>query len=664
MNDRPDLDPPLRSQWALLVQRRFAPLFWVQFLGAANDNVFKYTFTLLATYWAVSWGGLSPQLAGFAIGGLFIAPYLLFSATSGQIADKLDKGWLVRRVKEAEIAIMLAAAAGFVWQQPWVLYACVFLMGLHSTVFGPVKYAYLPQHLRAAELTGGNGLIEMGTFVAILVGTIAAGVLVDRLGAQAPAWAAAVVLALALAGRIMAGLMPASPPADPKLQINWNPLTETWANLKLARTQAAVFNSLLGISWMWFFGSIFLTSFPSFARDVIGGSAALSTLLLAVFSVGIGTGSVLCERLSGHKVEIGLVPFGSIGMTVFGVDLYFAAQAFGAASAGTPLSVTQFAAAPGAARLLADMFLLAASAGLYSVPLYALIQARSDARHTARIVAANNIVNAAFMIGASLMAGALLSAGVSIPQLFLVTALLNAAVAAYIYRLVPEFLLRFLAWMLMHSVYRLRIGQAHRIPAEGPALLVCNHVSFADAVVLMAASARPIRFVMDHRIFAVRGLRAFFRQAKAIPIAPAKQDARMLERAFEEIDAALAAGELVCIFPEGGITRDGALQPFRAGVQRIVQRRPVPVVPMALRGLWGSFFSRFGGQALSRPIDARRRRGWRTRIELAVGEPVVPEQATPEGLQAQVKALLEAPLPCAARAGACPVPAAAPARAE
>lgn len=653
MQADPRLDPqaPPDSQWSLMRQRRFAPMFWVQFLGAANDNVFKYAFTLLATYSAAQWGGLPPELAGFVIGGLFIAPYLLFSATSGQIADKLEKSWLVRRIKEVEIAIMGVAAFGFAFGHAWLLYACVFLMGLHSTVFGPVKYAYLPQHLRPTEVTGGNGLIEMGTFVAILVGTIAAGVLVDRAGEAAHWWAAGAVLLLAMAGRIAAGLVPSSPAADPSLRINWNPATETLANLRLARRQPAVFNSLLGISWMWFFGSIFLTSFPSFAKDTIGGSAALSTLLLAVFSVGIGMGSMLCERLSGHKVEIGLVPFGSIGMTVFGVDLYFAATAFAAQAAAAvagvpdgaaaPLAIGQFLAAPGAWRILVDMFLLAAFAGLYSVPLYALIQTRSDKSHTARIVAANNIVNAAFMIVASLMAAALLGAGLTIPQLFLVTALLNAVVAVYIYRLVPEFLLRFLAWMLMHTVYRLRVRDAQRIPAEGPALLVCNHVSFADAVVIMGASGRPIRFVMDHRIFETPLMRLFFRDAKAIPIASAKHDPAMLERAFDAVDAALADGELVCLFPEGAITRDGLLQPFRAGVARIIERRPVPVVPMALKGLWGSFFSRFGGQAFSRPIDARMRRGLRSRIELVVGEPLAPEQATPQRLQARVQALLD-----------------------
>jgi 1-acyl-sn-glycerol-3-phosphate acyltransferase len=288
---------------------------------------------------------------------------------------------------------------------------------------------------------------------------------------------------------------------------------------------------------------------------------------------------------------------------------------------------------------VADLALLALFSGLYSVPLYALIQTRSDRRRVARIVAANNILNAVFMVVASIMAALLLKSGLTIPELFLVTALMNAAVALYIYRLVPEFLLRFLAWVLTHTLYRLRSSGTERIPEQGAAVLACNHVSFVDAVVIMGESPRPIRFVMDHRIFKVPLLNAFFKHARAIAIAPAREDAAMLARANERIDAALAEGDLVCIFPEGRITDSGELSPFRQGVQRIVERTPVPVYPMALRGLWGSFFSRYGGAAFSRPVEARLRRGLRSQLELVVGEPLAPDEVTPERLMERVAAL-------------------------
>jgi len=624
------------SQFVLLRERRFAPLFWVQFLGAANDNLFKFAFTLLATYAAARWGDVDPHFAGFLIGGLFIAPFVLFSATSGQLADKLEKSRFIRRIKDAEVAVALIGGAGLALQSAPLVYLAIFLLGLQSTVFGPVKYAYLPQHLDAHELTGGNGLVEMGTFVAILLGTIGAGVLVGELGEHAPSAVAAVVLAVALLGRVAAHFVPHSPAADPGLALNWNPLTETWHNLKIAHGNVAVFNSIVGISWLWFFGSIFLTSFTPYARENLGGGEGVVTFLLAVFSIGIGIGSLACEKLSRRRVDIGLVPLGSIGMTVFAVDLYFASIAFAPLQDGT---VAQFLAQPGAWRIVADLALLALAAGLYSVPLYALIQSRAERPRVARIVAANNILNAVFMVAASLVATGLLAAGLTIPQLFLVTALMNAAVAVYIYRLVPEFLLRFIAWVLTHTLYRLRAVDTDRIPAEGAAVLACNHVSFVDAVVIMGESPRPIRFVMDHRIFRIPFANWFFRNAKAIAIAPAREDPRMLARANERIDAALADGELVCIFPEGRITYDGELGPFRRGVQQIVERTPAPVIPMALRGLWGSFFSRYGGAAFSRPVEARLRRGLRSRVELAVGEPVPAEQVTPELLMARVAAL-------------------------
>ena len=613
------------SQFRLFGERRFAPLFWTQFLGAANDSLFKFAFTLLATYHAAEWGGVDASSAGFVIGALFIIPYLLFSATAGQVADKLDKAWIMRRVKELEIAIMAIAAIAFTLHLAWVLYLCVFLMGVHSTIFGPVKYAYLPQHLDERELTGGNGLVEMGTFVAILGGTIAGGLLAGS-ESSAVVTVPASCIAIAVVGRICSQFVPSTPPIDASLRINPNPFSETARNLALARPRPAVFNSLLGISWLWFFGSIFLTSFTPFAHDVLGGDENVVTLLLATFSIGIGVGSVACDRLSGRKVEIGLVPFGSIGMTVFALDLWLASR--GSHPHATQ-NVAEFLREPGHWRVMADLFLLAFFGGLYSVPLYALIQARSEPAQRARIIAANNILNAGFMVVSSLMAVALLKAGLTLPEIYLVVGLMNAAVAAYIYFLVPEFLMRFLCWLLVHSVYRLEKRGLENIPEKGPAVLVCNHVSFVDPLVILAASPRPIRFVMDYRIFKTPVLSFIFRTGKAIPVAPAKEDEKLLNEAYEKIAEALEAGELVAIFPEGRITDTGELYPFKRGIGRIVERTPVPVIPLALKGLWGSFFSRRGGPAMTRPSQLSPFR----RIGLEAAAPMAPAMATPEGLQ-------------------------------
>ena len=614
------------GQFALMSQRRFAPFFWTQFLGAANDNLFKFAFTVLVTYQLqVQW--LPADLAGLVIGALFILPFLLFSATSGQLADKLDRRDMIVWLKRAEIGIMALAAWAFFVQNIPLLLVSIFLMGLQSTVFGPVKFAYLPQHLSERELTGGNGMVEMGTFVAILLGNVAGGLIiaVPEIGAHHVGFTC---VGLAILGRAAAHYIPASPAMDPGLKINWNPITETWANLKLAQQTPVVFRSLLGISWMWFFGAVFLSLFPAFAKDVLHGDEQVASLLLVVFSIGIGTGSLLCEVLSRRQVEIGLVPMGAIGMTVFSVDLYFATRGLPPASG---LGLGAFLADTAHWRVLADLALLSLFAGLYSVPMYALIQMRSQPTHRARIIAANNILNALFMIASAV---------------FLFVGLANAVVAFYIFMLVPEYLLRFVAWVATWLVYRFRVSGDEHIPTSGAAVLVCNHVSFIDAVLLMAASPRPIRFLMDHRIFQVPVLGWLFKLAKAIPIAPQKEDPAAYEAAFDAAAQVLREGDLLAIFPEGGLTRDGSLQPFKGGIMKILERAQtdgasVAVIPMALVNVWGSFFSRVelrnGEQtAMVRPF----RRGLFSRVGLNVGAPMAAPLVTPDALRERVSALM------------------------
>ena len=626
------------NQFALLRQRRFAPFFWTLFSGAANDNLFKFAFTVMVTY-QLSVGWLPPAMAGLVIGALFILPFLLFSATSGQLTDKIEKTRMIRFVKNLEIGIMLLAAWGFMSANVPVLLGCTFLMGLHSTLFGPVKFAYLPQVLSERELTGGNGMVEMGTFVAILMGNVVGGLLV-AVPQVGPTYVAVACVALALAGRLVAQGVPPAPATDPGLVINWNPVTETWRNLKLAHGNIVVFRSLLGISWMWFFGAVFLSQFPSFAKEVLHGNEQVASLLLVVFSIGIGTGSLLCEVLSRRHVEIGLVPLGAIGMSVFAIDLYFASSSLPPADV---MGLGAFVAQPQHWRVMADLALLSLFAGLYSVPMYALIQMRSQPTHRARIIAANNILNALFIIASSLIAGAMLAAGFSVPQIFLFTGLANAVVAFYIFLVVPEYLLRFVAWMSSRFIYRFKVQGDQHIPSTGAAVLVCNHVSFIDAVLLMAASPRPMVFLMDHRIFRQPVLGWLFRLAKAIPIAPQKEDPQAYEAAFERAAEVLRAGDLLAIFPEGGITKDGTLQPFKGGIVKILDRAradglDVPVVPMALTNLWGSYFSRIEqGTAMVRPF----RRGFLNRVGLNVGAPMSAAEVTPELLFTRVDGLLK-----------------------
>jgi 1-acyl-sn-glycerol-3-phosphate acyltransferase len=621
----------MSSQFQLMRERRFRPFFFTQFLGAFNDNVFKTALITLVTFRAGQLTNLDGKTLATLLPGLFILPFFLFSATSGQIADKFEKSAIARAVKVFEICVMLLAAWGFMSNLLWPLVAALFLMGMHSTLFGPVKYAYLPQHLKQEELIGGNGMIEMGTFVAILIGQVLGAWL--AISANGSVLTSVMIVGVAVLGYWTSRDIPLSPAADPVLKLNWNPITETWRNIAFVRKNRVVWLAILGISWFWFYGATILAQFPNYAKDVLGGDESVFILLLSVFSLGIGVGSLLCEKLSGNKVEIGLVPFGAIGLTLFGVDLYFASTAVSAAA--PPVDFAAFIKVLAHWRVLADIALLGLFGGFYIVPLYALIQTRSEKSHQSRVIAGNNILNAFFMVISALVSMGLFALGLTIPQLFLATALFNAVVAIYIYTLVPEFLMRFIVWMLIHGVYRLKKRGVENIPEEGAALIACNHVSFVDALVLAAASPRPIRFIMDHRIFKIPVLNFVFREGRAIPIAPAKEDPQMLERAYDEVAKALADGDLVGIFPEGGITQSGEIMPFKGGVTRILERSPVPVVPMALRGLWHSFFSRKDGPAMTK---LERFKPFR-KIELAVGQPMPPATVTPDALREKIAVL-------------------------
>lgn len=593
-----------------------------QFLGAFNDNLFKNALIILITFHLTS--SLEIHVLVNISAGLFILPFFLFSATAGQLADRFDKAVLMRHVKTVEIIIMLLGALGMYFQNIPMLLSVLFLMGTQSTFFGPAKYGILPQHLDEHELIGGNGLVETGTFLAILLGTLVGGVLVglNEIGRHA---ASIFIVLVAVVGRWCSHFIPTAPPPDPELKVNMNIAAETVRIVKFTVQNHTVFLSILGISWFWFYGSVFLTQFPSYTKLILGGDGTVATLLLTFFSVGIGAGSLLCEKLSARQIEPGLVPLGAFGMTIFAIDLAFVDIAL----ADTHLLSAKMFIADGANwRVLIDLGLISLFSGFYIVPLYAIVQHRSDPRHRSRIIAGNNIINAAFMVIAALMSIGLLKLGLTIPQLFLVVALMNAGVAVFIFTEVPEFMLRMIMWLLVHSIYRVERRDLHHIPLTGPALLVSNHVSFVDALIISAATPRPIRFVMDHQIFNLPVLNFLFRTSGAIPIASAQQDPSILESAYDSIADALHRGELVCIFPEGEITKTGEINSFKKGVEHIVRRTPVTVVPLALRGVWGTFFSRKGGRAMSR---------WPTRlwskIVIAGAAPLAPETVSAPQLQ-------------------------------
>ncbi|WP_295681647.1 MFS transporter, partial [uncultured Nevskia sp.] len=463
----------------LLGTRRFGPFFWTQTLGAFNDNVFKNALVILVSFGIA---GLSQDQINLYVNlaaGLFILPFFLFSATAGQLAEKYEKARLIRIIKFVEIGIMGLAVIGLYLGQVPFLLGVLFLMGAQSALFGPVKYSILPQALHPAELISGNAWVEAATFLAILLGTMLGGWLIAR--SYGVPGVSIVIVAIAVLGYLTARAIPTAPAAAPDLKINWNAFSETWRNIAFMRSNRTVFLSVLGISWFWFYGATFLAQLPNWTKLNLGGNEQVVTCLLTVFSLGIGLGSLLCERLSGHRVEIGLVPLGSIGLSLFGVDLYFAAPA---EAVTTGLGAAAWLAQAGSIRVLADLMLIGVAGGLFIVPLYALIQTRSAASHRSRIIAGNNILNAAFMVASAMLAIALLKLGLNIPQLFLAAAILNAGVAVFIYGLVPEFLMRFVAWMMIRVLYRIRVSGLENIPEEGPAIVICNHVSFVDALIV------------------------------------------------------------------------------------------------------------------------------------------------------------------------------------
>jgi len=621
---------PESNQFSLLGERRFLPFFITQFLGAFNDNIFRNGLVILITFQGVLIAGMDgSQLANVA-GALFIVPFFLFSSIAGQLADKYEKAVLFQRIKLLEIGLMILAAIAFMTTSYLGLLAVLFLMGCQSTLFGPVKFSYLPQQLADHELVGGNGLVESGTYMAIIFGLVA-GIMVVATDSGSQIVISSTLIGIAILGYLASRQIPACRAVDPELKINWNLWSETWRIVGYARRDKAVFLSVLGISWFWFFGSVMTLQVPAYTLEIINGSKEIATLLLVAFAVGVGTGSLLCERMSGHRVELGLVPFGSIGLSLFALDLYFAQPA---AAASAVDGIGPFLARAGSWRIVFDMAMLGVFGGFYSVPLYAMMQERADRRFMSRIIAANNILNSLFMVAAAGLAITLLKNGFTIPQLFVVLAILNALVAAYIYTLLPEFLMRFLVWIIVNVLYRIRTTGRENIPDKGPAVVVCNHVSFVDALLLGGSIRRPVRFVMYYKIFQNPFLNFVFRTAKAIPIASANEDESLLSDAFDKIDQELENGNIVCIFPEGAITRDGNIQEFRGGVEKIISRRPVPVIPTAVSGLWGSWFSRKTSGGLRR-VPGR----LFARVNIRIGAAVPPAQVTADGLQMLVRTL-------------------------
>ncbi len=620
---------------SILRDKQFAGLFWTQLFGALNDNFLKTAMVTLITFKGVSMAGLDANSLVAAAGGLFILPFFIFSPIAGQLSDKYEKTYIVRLTKIWELVIMAVGVLGFYLGSFPLLMLVLFLMGVQSAFFGPAKYSMIPQIVAPEKLMASNAYVELGTFLAILLGTIGGGLAADS---DYSAHIISVgILLLALCGIFTSRWLLPIPRGVPDLKIHWNPIPQFKEMWTLLRERTAVYNSVLAISWFWFFGAGILSVLPIYVKEFLKGDASVATAFLTMFTVGIGIGSVLSEKFSHERVEIGLVPLGSLGMSIFMIDLFLIWPSW-IGSQSELMSFTQFVATYEGKRLLVDFLMTSIFGGLFIVPLYALVQERSHPESRSRVVAANNVMNALFMVVSSLLVMVFYHFKLSLPQIFLALALMNLAVSVYVYSVVPEFTLRFISFILSRLLYRIRVEGEHNIPKEGGVILACNHLSFIDFLLVMGAVRRPARFIMYYKFFEIPLLRYIMRQARVIPIAGRGEDETIMTRAFETVSKELKEGEVVCIFPEGKITHDGFLAPLKPGILKIVEKDPVPVVPMAINGLWGSMFSRKDGPAF---IKAPRKL-WR-RIEIKIAEPIPARQLTMERLEKSLRQIVEEP---------------------
>lgn len=606
-------------------ERRFSPFFLTQFLGAFNDNVFKNSLMIMLTYQTVKDSALLVNIAAL----LFILPFFLFSALSGQLGDKFEKSSLIRKIKLLEIMIMLLGSVFFIMDYQYGLIGVLFLMGTQSALFGPVKYSILPQHLSKDTLLKGNAYVETGTFIAILLGTIYAGVII-QFGDQAKYYVAGSVVILSILGYISSCWIPEAPASNKDLKINYNLVTETGKMFGLLKKQMpSVSRSVLGISWFWFVGAVFLTQFPIYTKEFLHSGENMVIVMMTLFSIGIGVGSVLCEKLSDKDVELGLVPVGCLGITAAGVWLYFATLGITFPNSDKLLEISEFLALDGSLSVFFAVGLIGVFGGFYTVPMYTIIQMRTEEKERSRIIAANNVINSLFMVVAAIYSIFALQ-HLTVLELILSVVIINLLIGLYIFTIVPEFTMRFLVFCILKFMYRIKKKNVD-FPMEGAFIGVGNHVSFMDGLIISAVVKRPMRFVMYYKIYNLPVLNFIFKQMKMIPIAGMKEDKQVFDAAFEEMAKALENGEALFIFPEGKLTRDGEINQFKSGIEHIIKRTPVPVYTMALQGLWGSFFSRKKGKVPFGRIYSK--------VTVIGGDKVEPQEATKEKLQEMVQEL-------------------------
>ena len=578
-----------QNQLLLLKSRRFAPLFTTQFLGAFNDNLFKNALVVLITYVLAARAGLNAQIVVTLAAGVFILPFFMFSASAGQLAEKYNKALLIQRIKLDEIGIMTLAGVGLYFQDVAMLMIVLFLAGVQSAYFGPVKYGILPDQLAPSELLGGNALIETGTFLAILTGTMVGGLLI--LNTHGPALVTSLGIVFAVAGWLASRAIPATSPVAPDLIVSHHVWRETVAIIRHAAGNRRVFLSILGISWFWFFAATYLAQFPTLAKDVVRGDETVVTLFLVVFSIGIGIGSLLCNRLLKGQVNATFVPVGLLGMTLFSIDLYFATAQSPLPPSTDLLNAVGLLSSVQGWRIALDLTCIATAGGLYIVPLYAILQSASEATHRSRNIAGNNVMNALFMVVSALATAAMLALGVTVPEVLLTLAIMNIAVGIYVAGLLPGDMLRGILVSLLELFFRVEVRGLEHVRAAGDrVLVVANHVSFLDAVLLAAFLPDKLTFAVNSHIARKRLIRPFLSLADTFALDPTNP------LAVRELINRLRAGGKIVLFPEGRITVTGALMKVYEGPGMIAEKSGAQILPVRIDGAQYTYFSRLRGK--------------------------------------------------------------------
>lgn len=593
----------------------YAGLFWTQFLGAFNDNLLKNALVIIVTYRCIQLAGMDAKLLVPLAGGIFIFPFFLFSGTAGQIADRYRKSLVITATKVLELFIMTIALLGFTFDNYYLLFSCLFLTGTQSALFGPLKYGVIPELVPQKELLLGNALVSAGTFTAILLGTIAGGTLASV--NDGVIYICLGLITISLIGLWQSTKIKSQGAMDESTKVDYSLVIPIWTLLRKLLSRKDLLPIVLAISWFWFAGAASLSAFPHFVKDVMKGDADVATLFLGLFTLGMGFGSIIVEKISKGRAEIGIVPIATLGLSIS----LFATSYF---STWTPdyqgelMNIPAFLSYPAHWTVILSLLFFSFCGGCFSVPLITLIQQNAPKKELSRFIAASNILNALFMVGSAVFVMVLMKYGT--PTIFVVVGVINLAVSFTLYFIYSEFSVRLWAAFIARVLYRLEIRGRENLPENGPYLLAMNHVSFADWLLVMAIVPKPVHFIIDYRYYYAKGMTFWFKQAKLIPIARRSENVEYLDNAFKQVSEYISKDRVIGIFPEGMITRTGELGRIQPGIQKILRKDPVPTVLLSIEGIWGSLLSFEGGR-----LFFKRPKAFRKKVIMTFSEPIAPE---------------------------------------